>query len=130
MGGLNKIYPQNVWNETLVSFHRSSMMWESLSVIASFVGKESSFHEELQSYLNRFEGFLQKAWEDNAQYWSFSSARALSIRWHSKGLKKKKRTAIKKWAKEHVDRFLGRPSKKASGLDGSDTEKMAEGILK
>jgi len=126
--GLGKVYPHSIWNQSLVSFHRSSIMWESLSVIASHVSRSSSFHEDLQEYLGQFEMFLRQVWEESPESWSFSSARALALRWQSKGLKKKRRAMLKRWAKEHVDRFLGRQSK-AGSLAGSPEKSVSEGIL-
>ncbi|CAJ1336143.1 unnamed protein product [Effrenium voratum] len=105
--GLQKIYPESLWNESFISYHRSAIMWESLAVTALHVGEQSSFHEDLEEYLHRFEAFLRRAWEGNAEYWSFASARALAIRWPSKAAKKQ-RLLLKRWATEHVDRFLGR----------------------
>merc|ERR1712019_188279 len=72
---------------------------------------ESSFLSNLLSYVVTFESFLRSAWEENPSAWSFATARALAIRWRSGKLKtKKRRTMMKKWAKEHVDRFMGRSS--------------------
>ena len=41
-----------MWQKTFTSFHRSAMTWESLAVTALHIGKESSFHEDLEEYLD------------------------------------------------------------------------------
>lgn len=127
--GLGKVYPQSIWNQSMVSFHKLSIMWESLSVIASHVSRSSSFHEDILEYLGRFEVFLRQAWEESPESWSFASARALALRWQSKGLKKKRRTMLKRWAEEHVDRFLGRHLKTKGSLSGVPEKSVSEGIL-
>merc|ERR1711924_232635 len=97
-----------LWNSTLVNFHRSGIIWESLALVAYHVPPESGFHSKLQQYVRDFESFLSRAWDENTEVWSFASARALALRWQSKALKgKSNRARIKKWAKEHVQRFLG-----------------------
>jgi len=121
--GLQKVYPQKLWNSTLVSFHKSGIIWESLALVLSHVPAESAFHSKLLQYVRDFEGFLKRVWDENESTWSFASARALAIRWQSKALKgKKNRAAMKRWAQEHVDRFLGQ-KKGAAAVD------MSEGIL-
>jgi len=121
--GLQKVYPQKLWNSTLVSFHKSGIIWESLALVLSHVPAESAFHSKLLQYVRDFEGFLKRVWDENESTWSFASARALAIRWQSKALKSKKnRAAMKRWAQEHVDRFLGQ-KKGAAAVD------MSEGIL-
>eukprot|EP00927_Polykrikos_kofoidii_P048693 TRINITY_DN42920_c0_g1_i1.p1 TRINITY_DN42920_c0_g1~~TRINITY_DN42920_c0_g1_i1.p1 ORF type:complete len:506 (+),score=100.16 TRINITY_DN42920_c0_g1_i1:88-1605(+) len=124
--GLQKLYPQDLWNATLVNFHKSGIVWESLSLVLSHLPVESSFHERVLEYVVAFEAFMAKLWAENPNAWSFASARALVIRWRSQSLKKKKqRSKVRKWAREHVDRFLGR---KSASLKGGEAG-LTEGIL-
>jgi len=126
--GLLKMYPRSIWNETLVSFHKTSIIWESLALVASHMPTESSFHEDIVEYMLSLESWLRQTWENAGSTWSFASARALSIRWHSKLLKKnKQKLLVKKWAKEHVDRFLGRDQE--SGLNSKSGDGVTQGIL-
>merc|ERR1712110_724909 len=85
--GLQKAYPKSVWNTSVVSFHKSSIIWESLALVGSYVSRESSFYENIVDYTNTFEHFLRKEWKNNAEFWSFASARALAIRWRSGSLR-------------------------------------------
>lgn len=106
--GLQKVYPVNLWNTSLVSFHKSGIIWESLALVLSDLPAESSFYGKLLQYVRDFESFLLAIWKERPDSWSFASARALALRWQSGSLKKKKeRTAVKKWGQDHVDRFLG-----------------------
>lgn len=115
--GLQKVYPQKLWNSTLVSFHKSGIIWESLALVLSHVPADSDFHDSLLQYVRDFEAFLLRVWNETPETWSFSSARALALRWQSKALKgKKSRTMVKKWAQEHVDRFLGRETEVSKGV--------------
>jgi hypothetical protein len=115
--GLQKVYPQKIWNSTLVNFHRSGIIWESLALVAHHVPAESGFHTKIQQYVRDFEAFLARAWENDKDTWSFASARALALRWQSKAVKgKSARAKIKKWAKEHVQRFLGAGKSVKSGI--------------
>merc|ERR1712232_1508285 len=101
--GLQKVYPQNIWNQTLVSFHKSGMIWESLALVASSLPQASSFYKQLLVYMGDLENFLWQAWGKDVQAWSFASARGLSIRWQSATLKTRKQRAwVRKWAQEHV----------------------------
>ena len=59
-------------------------------------------------------------------FWSFSSARALAVRWSSKGLRKHQRKLLRRWASEHVDRFLGRSG---DSIKAGPSKEVSEGIL-
>mmetsp|Transcript_40844 Transcript_40844/g.83935 ORF Transcript_40844/g.83935 Transcript_40844/m.83935 type:complete len:438 (-) Transcript_40844:13-1326(-) len=124
--GLNMIYAESVWNKSFTTFHRAAITWESLAVTALHIPKHSSFRDQLEEYIRDFEAFLRQAWEAHVDFWSFSSARALAVRWSSKGLRKQQRKLLKRWAQEHVDRFLGRSS--GSGIKAGP-EGVSEGIL-
>lgn len=119
--GLSNIYPESVWKQSFSSFHRAAIIWESLAVTALHIGKQSKFHKQLEEYLQHFELWLRSAWEENAEHWSFASARALSVRFFAKRKAKKK---LKTWAMEHVDRFLGR-----AHFQLSDGPGISQGIL-
>lgn len=123
--GLSTIYPEDMWKKSFTSFHRSAMTWEALAVTALHIGKDSSFHQDLEEYLQRFEIFLRDTWEENKEHWSFASARALAVRWFSTK-KKKERVKLKQWAVEHVDRFLGRSH---VHLTDGPNDRISKGIL-
>lgn len=108
--GLQKVYPRESWNETLVSFHKSGIIWESLALVDSHLPIDSTFHAQLVKYIKDKETFLSGLWKQNEKIWSFASARAIALRWNSRAMKgkKKQRKQMRQWAKEHVDRFLGR----------------------
>ena len=125
--GLNMIYAESVWNKSFTTFHRAAITWESLAVTALHIPRHSSFREQLEEYLRDFEAFLRQAWEAHGEFWSFASARALAVRWSSKGLRKQQRKLLKRWASEHVDRFLGRSG--GSQLKGPESAEVSEGIL-
>merc|ERR1712137_183521 len=112
----------------MVSFHRSGVILECLSLVALHVPKDSSFRKNLLSYINDLEIFLTREWKNNPQMWSFATARALSLRWHSGDLKKaKQRSKTKSWAKEHVVRFLGRMGKSETEDDYGLLAKLGAG---
>lgn len=130
--GLERVYPQMRWNSTIVSFHKSGIIWESLALVLAHVPAQSSFHSKLLQYVRDFEAFLWKHWQENPAAWSFASARALALRWQSKALKgKKNRKAVKKWAQEHINRFLGLASEAMEEGQQKDAEgiDIAKGIL-
>lgn len=124
--GLIKAYPPSEWRVEQVPFHKFAIAWESVALVASYVNKGSSFYEDLQEFLDQIENFLWKAWQDTPAQWSFSSARAISMRWNSKALKGKKQSRLRRWAQEHFDRFIGRDS---AGLADGPSKTMSEGIL-
>ena len=124
--GLNMIYAESIWNKSFTSFHRAAITWESLAVTALHIPRHSSFRDQLEDYIRQFEAFLRQAWEAHLDFWSFSSARALAVRWSSKGLRKQQRKLLKRWASEHVDRFLGR----SGGFQlKAGPREVSEGIL-
>lgn len=124
--GLKKVYPPALWNKTLVSFHKSGIIWESLAHVDSHLPMDSTFHASLVQFIKEFEAFLSKAWLETPDTWSFATARALSLRWHSKALKgKKPRAHVRRWAQEHVDRFLGRTKTKL----GDPPSSLSKGLL-
>mmetsp|Transcript_58099 Transcript_58099/g.129710 ORF Transcript_58099/g.129710 Transcript_58099/m.129710 type:complete len:433 (+) Transcript_58099:44-1342(+) len=123
--GLNMIYAEGVWNKSFTTFHRGAITWESLAVTALHIPSHSSFREQLEEYLREFEAFLREAWKGHREFWSFSSARALAVRWSSKTLKKQQRKMFKRWASEHVERFLGRSGDSLK----SGPQDVSEGIL-
>jgi len=106
--GLQKVYPQTLWQKAPLSFHKKAIIWESLSLVAVHLPLGSSFQTALQGYLADLEAYLWKLWTDESEEWSFASARAIALRLKSPALKKQKqRKLLRKWAQEHVDRLLG-----------------------
>lgn len=128
--GLQKVYPAKMWNATWVGYHKNSIVWESLAIVAESLPKESSFHADVVRHLELFEAQLRELWKADPNLWSFASARALSIRLHGKLRTKKQRTDLKVWVKEHVDRFLGPKAGSFKGDPLKATEReLTEGIL-
>jgi len=121
-GGLTKTFPPHTWKST--SFHKNGIVWESLALVGSHLPEASSFYAALQEFILNFESFVKQAWDEDANAWSFASARALAIRARSRATRnKKQRSKIRKWAQEHINRFLGRS--KSSFNDGD----VSQGIL-
>lgn len=114
--GLKKVFPESNWDNKTISFHKAAIVWESLALVASHL-PPSSFQEEILEWIKMFESYLRRAWLNDQSLWSFSSARAIAVRWHSKALKtKKQKTLFRKWAQEHVTRFLGSAGKSMEGI--------------
>lgn len=115
-----QVYTQQMAKLAEASFHRAAMVWESLALVASRIRPGSDLHENLLEWLGTFEMQLRAAWQDGpsaSRPWSFASARAIAIRFHSKDLAKKPkhRRLLADWAKEHADLFLGRGSSAGTG---------------
>eukprot|EP00811_Abedinium_folium_P033748 NODE_6689_length_1648_cov_8.450362.p1 GENE.NODE_6689_length_1648_cov_8.450362~~NODE_6689_length_1648_cov_8.450362.p1 ORF type:complete len:469 (-),score=192.03 NODE_6689_length_1648_cov_8.450362:160-1566(-) len=107
--GLRQTYPQTMWNATIVNFHRTGMILEALSLVVLHLPAESSFKRSLLLYIEDLEIFLRQTWNKDSSIWSFATARALALRYRSGDLKtSKRRKKARLWAREHMQRFLGR----------------------
>lgn len=127
--GLLKLFPQRLWAESKTSFHSFGIVWESLSLVSTHIPRDSSFYDNLQEYIAKLETFLWAKWKETPDAWSFATARALAIRARSKALKTQKaRAHVKKWAKEHVSRFL-HGDNKAATLSGDAAAASVEASI-
>lgn len=126
--GLQKIFPKRLWgDERVVSFHKNAIIWEALAIVSMYLPRKSSFYEDLQELIAELENHMWEEWTKKGSLWSFSSARAIAVRWDSGGYKtKRSRQRARRWGSEHLARFMGDTSSdKPSGL----LAQLGEGYL-